>query len=102
MIESARNYVMGQFPPRLETARQLAGTFAMLEANGLDASYINDYGASLLATTPESVAAVINNVYPSSEDLVFIVIGDAELIREQLSAYGSITEISLSAPSFHP
>jgi predicted Zn-dependent peptidase len=102
MIESARNYVMGQFPPRLETARQLAGTFAMLEANGLDASYINDYGASLLATTPESVAAVINNVYPSSEDLVFIVIGDAELIREQLSAYGSITEVPLSAPSFHP
>ena len=102
MIESARNYVMGQFPPRLETARQLAGTFAMLEANGLDASYINDYGASLLATTPESVAAVINDVYPSSEDLVFIVIGDAELIREQLSAYGSITEVPLSAPSFHP
>ena len=102
MIESARNYVMGQFPPRLETARQLAGTFATLEANGLDASYINDYGASLAAATPESVAAVINNVYPSSEELVFIVIGDAELIREQLGAYGSITEVALSAPSFHP
>ena len=102
MIESARNYVMGQFPPRLETAAQLAGTFATLEANGLDASYINDYGASLAAATPESVAAVINNVYPSSEELVFIVIGDAELIREQLGAYGSITEVALSAPSFHP
>ena len=32
MLSSARNYVMGQFPPRLETAEQLAGVFALLEA----------------------------------------------------------------------
>jgi len=102
MVDSARNYVMGQFPPRLETAGQLANTFATLEANGLDASYINDYGASLAAATPESIAAVINSVYPPAEELVFIVIGDAALIREQLGAYGSITEVSLSALSFHP
>ena len=102
MIESARNYVMGQFPPRLETAGQLAGIFATLALNGLDASYINDYGDNLAAATPESVAAVIEQVYPSSDDLVFVLIGDADLIREQLTAYGDITEISLSEPRFHP
>jgi len=102
MIESARNYVMGQFPPRLETAGQLAGMFATLALNGLDASYINDYGDNLASATPESVAAVIEQVYPSSDDLVFVLIGDADLIREQLTAYGDITEISLSEPRFHP
>lgn len=102
MIASARNYVMGQFPPKLETAAQLAGTFATIEAAGLDASYINDYGAGLGAATPQSVAAVIEAVYPASDALVFVILGDAELIREQVAAYGPITEISISEPRFHP
>lgn len=102
MLTSARNYVMGQFPPRLETAAQLAGQFAVLEAYGLDASYINDYGDDLAAVTSESVAAVIDAVYPKSDALVFVILGDAEVIRERLTQYGPITEIALSAPRFHP
>ncbi|MDH5620873.1 MAG: insulinase family protein, partial [Gammaproteobacteria bacterium] len=102
MLSSARNYVMGQFPPRLETALQLAGVFATLEADGLDASYINDYGSGLAAATPESIAAVIESVYPSREALVFVILGDADLIREQLAAYGPVTEIAISEPRFHP
>ncbi len=102
MIASARNYVMGQFPPRLETATQLAGAFAMLEVSGLDVSYINGYGASLSAATPASVAAVIDRVYPPADRLVFVVLGDASLIREQIAQYGPITEISISEPRFHP
>ncbi len=101
-LSSARNYVMGQFPPRLETAEQLAGVFASLEADGLDASYINDYGASLAAATPVSIATVIDAVYPSREALVFVVLGDAKIIREQVAAYGPVTEISISNPRFHP
>ena len=99
---SARNYVMGQFPPRLETAAQLASTFATIEAAGLDASYINDYGAGLNAATPESIAAVIDEVYPRSDELVFVILGDAALIREQVTQYGPITEISISEPRFRP
>jgi predicted Zn-dependent peptidase len=102
MIDSSRNYIMGQFPPRLETAAQLAGIFAMLELNGLDASYINDYGSSLTSATEESIAAVIDQVYPAADGLVFVILGDAELIREQLAQYGPITEISISEPRFHP
>ncbi len=102
MIESARNYILGQFPPQLETAEQLAAVFAMLEANGLPASYINNYADGLDAATPESVAAVIDRVYPKTEALVFIVLGNAEIIRGQLAAYGPITEVSIFAPSFHP
>ncbi|MCH9694595.1 MAG: insulinase family protein, partial [Gammaproteobacteria bacterium] len=98
MITSARNYVMGQFPPRLETAAQLAGQFAVLEAYGLDASYINNYGDDLAAVTPESIAAVIDRVYPKSDALVFVILGDADIIREQLAQFGPITEIALSAP----
>ena len=93
---------MGQFPPRLETASQLAGVFAMLELYGLDASYIDDYGSSLTLATEESIAEVIDQVYPSSDGLVFVVLGDANSIREPMAQYGPITEISLSEPRFHP
>ena len=102
MIASSRNYVMGQFPTRFETAGQLAGHFASLEANGLDSSYINDYSDSLSSATVESIAAVIDLVYPGPDELVFIILGDAELIREQVASYGPITEISLSGTRFHP
>jgi len=102
MVLSARNYVMGQFPPQFETAAQIAGVFAMLEATGLDATYINEYGAKLSLATSESIAAVIDEVYPSTEQLVFVILGDAALIRDELAQYGPITEISISEPRFHP
>ena len=102
MVVSARNYVMGQFPPRLETAAQLADTFALLEATGLGTSYIDEYGANLSAATPESIAQVIAEVYPSADNLVFVILGDAELIRDQVAQYGPVTEISISEPRFHP
>ncbi len=102
MIESARNYIMGQFPPRLETASQLAGMFASIEANGLDVSYINDYGDSLNAATRESIAAVIEAVYPPTDSLVLVLLGDAEAIRDSIAQYGPVTQMSISEERFHP
>ncbi len=106
MIESAQNYVLGQFPTRLETASQLAGQLANLELYGLDDNYINDYGSDLLAANSESIRAVIDAVYPASDDLVFVLLGDAEKIREEVARYGasdsgiSVKEVSINEPTF--
>ena len=100
MILSARNYIMGQFPPRLETGPQIAAQLAMLEQYGLDASYIDNYGPALEAATTDSVAAVIDEVYPSTEDLSFILIGNAAAIREAVTKYGPVTEMSIDEPRF--
>ncbi len=94
--------LLGTLQVRGLTAAQLAGVFAMLEATGLDASYINDYGASLSLATSESIAAVIDEVYPSADNLVFIILGDAATIRDQVAQYGPVTEISITEPRFHP
>lgn len=102
VIVSAKNYILGQFPPRLETAKQLAGQFAELEARGLDASFINDYGAAVASAGGEDIQSVITAVYPHADDLVFVIIGDAELIREDVAKYGPITEIALTQPRFRP
>ena len=102
MIVSGKNYILGQFPPRFETAEQLATEFAILEAYGLDASYIDDYGDAVASAAGESIRSVINDVYPEPDNLVFAIIGDADQIREQLAKYGPITEMPITDPHFHP
>ena len=102
MVESARNYVMGQFPPRLETAAQLASQLAMLELYGLDASYVDAYAQALAAANTDSIAAAIAEVYSSPDDLVFVFIGDAEKIRDAVSQYGPLTEMSIQETRFRP
>jgi predicted Zn-dependent peptidase len=100
MLASARNYILGQFPTALETAAQLGSQLAALEAFGLDVSYINDYGAALMSADTETVATVIDTVFPAAEDLVFVLLGDAEVIREQVSKYGPLIEMPITEPHF--
>ena len=100
MLESAKNYVLGQFPTRLETASQLAAQLASLEFYGLSDRYINDYGAAILAADDASVNAVIAEVFPQPEDLVFVLLGDAAAIREAAAGYGPLTEASINGPQF--
>jgi predicted Zn-dependent peptidase len=99
-LASARNYILGQFPTSLETADQLAAQLAALEVFGLDVAYINDYGAALAATSTDSVTAEVGYVFPTPEDLVFVLLGDAEAIRDQAGAYGPLTEVSIAEPRF--
>jgi len=102
IIVSGKNYILGQFPPRLETATQLAGQFAKLEAQGLDASFVNDYGSAIAGAASEDIQSVIGAVYPHPDNLVFVVLGDAELIRDDVAKYGPITEIAITEPRFRP
>ena len=100
MIASARNYIMGQFPPTLEPAASLANMLAYLELNGLDRSYIDAYGAELEAATPVTLHNAISEVYPAADDVVIVLIGDAEAIREAVTKYGPVTEVSITEPRF--
>ena len=102
LITSGKNYILGQFAPRLETSSQLAGQFASLRAAGLDASYINDYGAAIAGAAGEDIQAVITSVYPRPRNLVFVIIGDAELIRNDIAKYGPVTEMPITEPRFTP
>jgi predicted Zn-dependent peptidase len=102
LIISGKNYILGQFPPDYETAAQLAAQFASLEAFGLDASFVNDYGAAVANADIESIQSVIASVYPRPDDLVFAIIGDAEVVRDSIAKYGPVTEMSLTDPRFSP
>jgi len=102
MLDSARNYILGQFPTALETAAQLGRQLAALEAFDLGVAYINGYGQALLSADTKAVAAVIDAVYPEPDNLVFVLLGDAEAIRERAGEYGPVTEIQITEPYFRP
>lgn len=101
-VASARALILGQFPTRLETASALANTFAFLEQHGLDRAYIDDYGSALGAAAAESIDLTIGEVYPGRDDLVFVLIGDADAIRGDVAKYGTVTEMSITEPRFRP
>jgi predicted Zn-dependent peptidase len=102
LITSGKNYILGLFAPRLETSAQLAAQFATLQAYGLDASYVNDYGVAVAGAGSEAIQSVITSVYPSPDDLVFVILGDAALIRDDVARYGPITEMAITDPRFRP
>ncbi len=102
MLESSRAYVLGQFPLKLETASHWADTLADMALFGLDRSYIDNYGPSLLKVDLAETAAVTADAFPRPEDLVIVAIGDGAKIREMLAKYGTVTEMPLTEPDFVP
>jgi predicted Zn-dependent peptidase len=100
MVNSARAYVLGQYPLALETASQWSSQLAVLEFYGLDRHYIDDYPQALADVDVARARKVVDGVFPASSDLVLVVIGKASAIREGLKKYGPITEMKLSDPVF--
>ena len=102
MLESARAYVLGQFPLQLETAVHWAQALSDLEFFGLGKDYIEGYGPALAKVDLPETAAVTADAFPRPTDLVIVLIGDAARIREGVAKYGAVTEMKLSDPDFAP
>jgi zinc protease len=102
MLESARAYVLGQFPLQLETAAHWAATLADLEFYGLGKDYIEGYGPALAQVDLAETAAVTADAFPRPEDIVLVLVGDAAKIRESVAKYGTVTELKLLDPDFAP
>jgi len=102
MLESARAYVQGQYPLRLETAAHWAAALADLEFYGLGKDYIEGYGPALARVDLAETSAVTADAFPRPTDLLIVLIGDASKIREMAAKYGTVTEMKLSQPDFVP
>ena len=58
-LQSAKNYILGQFPPTIETSQQLAALMANLEFYGLDDREINDMVSKINAMTIADAQRII-------------------------------------------
>jgi len=102
MLASSKSYVQGQFPLALETSAQWAGALGDLEFYGLDRSYIDHRASSLAAVTLDDARRMVQEQFPTADNLTLVVIGNAAAIRDGLRKYGSVTEMKLSDPTFAP
>ena len=102
LLASAQEYMLGQFPPTLETGLELASKFSELAFYGLDARDVDDFAARVAHADPPHVLAAIQRVVPDSKDLTLVLIGKAADIREVARQYGPVTEMRLSDPFFTP
>jgi predicted Zn-dependent peptidase len=102
MLDSARSYVLGQYPLNFETAADWAAALVELEFYGLGPEHIDEYAAQLRGVTLPVARAVIDHAFPNADDLVIVLIGDAAKIRDVASRYGEVTAMSLTQPAFSP
>ncbi|WP_257462305.1 M16 family metallopeptidase [Archangium lipolyticum] len=102
MLASAREYMMGQFPPTLETSLQIASKLSELAFYGLDASDVDDFAAQVASSDKARIQAAIQRVVPSGDDLTVVLIGKAADIRDVARKYGTVTEMSITDPHFAP
>ena len=67
-----------------------------------EAIYGNVPGCAIAGAAGEDIQSVITRVYPRARNLVFVIIGDAELIRNDIAKYGPVTEMAITEPRFTP
>jgi zinc protease len=101
-LKSAKSYIKGQFPPSIETSRQLARIIASHEFYGLSDDEVNQLDARVDAVTPEIAHQVIQKHFPS-ENLVFVLIGKASAVGPAVKKYAATQDSRpISDPGFWP
>jgi zinc protease len=99
-LESARNYLLGQYPLGYETSADWAAALGELALYGLPDSYIDQFGPALQCVDAQQASQVIADAFPDSADLAIVLIGDARRLRRQAARFGPVTERALAAPDF--
>ena len=100
MLESARAYVLGQYPLNFETASDWAAALGDIELFGLGSEYIDHYGPALRSVTLPDARRVIDEAFPAPDSVVIVLVGDADKIRARVAGYGPISDMTLTQPSF--
>jgi predicted Zn-dependent peptidase len=101
-LASAKTYMLGQFPPTIETNGQLAGRLADMVFHGLGTDDVDEFAARVSAVDGAAVRSAIEQSFPRSRDLAMVLIGDADAIRGQVKKYGPVTEMKVTDPVFAP
>jgi len=101
-LASAKSYLLGQFPPTIETNGALAGRLADLLFYGLGPEEVSGFAERVAAVDGAAVERVIGQSFPAAPDLAIVLIGDAATIRGQAAKYGPVTEMKITDPRFSP
>ena len=98
-VESGRNYILGQFPPTLETNASKAGAYVRLAFYKMGFDYYDKYLGEVGGVTAAAAKAAAAKLLPAS-DFVLVVVGKAAEIMPLLAKYGTWREKKITDPDF--
>jgi predicted Zn-dependent peptidase len=99
-LASAKAYVKGTYPPqRLQTADQIANVLAEMELYGLGRDEVDDFFQRVDGVTLEQANAAIRKYY-GTDNLTFVLLGNAAKIRDVAGKYGKVEEKSVRQPGW--
>ena len=101
-MKSSQSYMLGQFPPSIETNGQLAARLADMLFYGLGPEDVNEYAQRVAGVDAVAVRDAIKQSFPQPGDVVLVLIGDAAKIRDAVRKFGPVTEMKITAPRFAP
>jgi zinc protease len=101
-LQSAQSYIVGQFPPTIETSGQIAARLADLLFHGLGRDDVDGYADRVAQVDAAAARAAIAEAFPQPADLTLVLIGDAAKIRDAVKKYGPVTEMKITDPRFAP
>ena len=101
-LKSSQSYMLGQFPPTIETNGQIAGRLADMLFYGLGPEDVNEYAERVLNVDAVAVRSTIEQSFPQPDDVALVLIGDAAKIRDAVRKYGPVTEMKITDPRFTP
>jgi predicted Zn-dependent peptidase len=101
-LSSVKAYVKGEYPTRtVQTADQVANVLAEMELYGLGRDEVDQYFARIDAVTLEQANAVARKYY-RTDNLTFVLLGNAAKIRDVAKKYGTVTEKEAKLPGWAP
>jgi len=98
-VESARNYVQGQFPQQLETNASKASAYVRLAYYKMGFDYYDKDMAAIGRVSPAEAKAAAAALLPR-KDYVLVVVGKAAEIKPLLAKFGTWQEKKISDPGF--
>ncbi len=101
-LKSSQSYILGQFPPTIETNGQIAARLADMLFYGLGPEDVNEFAERVLKVDAVAVRSTIQQSFPQPGNVALVLIGDAAKIRDAVKKYGPVTEMKLTDPRFTP
>lgn len=98
-VESARNYILGQFPPTLETNGSKATAYVRLSYYGLGFDYYDRYLSLIEKMDVREVGDAAVRFLPR-DNYVMVAVGKASEVRESLRKLGPVEEKKITDPGF--
>lgn len=88
-VRDTAQYLIGSLALSTSTQAGLAGTLALLLADGLDVTWLREHPQRLLAVSPDDVHEVAGEVFAPARWLTTVV-GDAATVAGPLAALGEV------------